>query len=186
MQSVVDNVKRNGVVFQWSADITEHAHITHIKDPARADNNQNYKSQVTRHLDRADKVHRFDLATSIREAGVGFGYSSMGSEDSEDENVGCHAFQITTTSTLLAEINPVSNIAGPTQDLNNYFIEAARILNDDDPNAVTQSRTFVTSSTAFHLNCNPNIRHLSVDEVAGLFKLPDLHPSLADHIRAHS
>jgi hypothetical protein len=67
--------------------------------------------------------------------------------------------------------------------LNNYFIEAARILNDDVPNAVTPSRTFVASSTAFHLNRDPNIRRLSVDEVAGLFKLPDLRPSLADHIQ---
>jgi len=34
MQSVVPSIPRVGVTIQWSADVTEHAHIDQIKDPA--------------------------------------------------------------------------------------------------------------------------------------------------------
>src|SRR5262245_57215319 len=49
----------------WSADIIEHAHITKIKQPVKATNNQNYKEQICQHLDRLDKIRRFELVTSI-------------------------------------------------------------------------------------------------------------------------
>ena len=54
-------------MIQWSANVTEHAHIEEIKVPARAGNNQNYYSQIARHLDCLDKCFRFDLATYITE-----------------------------------------------------------------------------------------------------------------------
>jgi len=34
MQSVVPSILRAGVPIQWSTDLTEHAHIKQIKDPA--------------------------------------------------------------------------------------------------------------------------------------------------------
>ena len=34
MQSVVPSILRAGVPIQWSTDLTEHAHIEQIKDPA--------------------------------------------------------------------------------------------------------------------------------------------------------
>jgi hypothetical protein len=46
LQSVVPSIQANGVAIQWSADLTEHAHITEIKNPARTTNNQNYESQI--------------------------------------------------------------------------------------------------------------------------------------------
>ena len=39
MQSVVLQIMLNGAPVQWSADVTEHAHITFVKDPARETNN---------------------------------------------------------------------------------------------------------------------------------------------------
>jgi hypothetical protein len=49
LQSVVPSIRASGAAFQWSADITEHAHITEIKNPAHAMNNQtmNFKSADT-------------------------------------------------------------------------------------------------------------------------------------------
>jgi len=67
LQSVVPSIRQSGAVIQWSADITEHAHVNEIKIPARASNNQNYYSQISRHLDQLDKCFRFDLATYIEE-----------------------------------------------------------------------------------------------------------------------
>ena len=55
LQSVVPSIRQLGAVMQWSADITEHAHINEIKVLACAGNNQNYYSQIARHLDRLDK-----------------------------------------------------------------------------------------------------------------------------------
>ena len=65
-QSIELSMCANGAVIQWSANITEHAHITEIKWPAQTGNNQNYEEQICQHLDRLDKVCRFELVTSIR------------------------------------------------------------------------------------------------------------------------
>ncbi|KAI5996688.1 hypothetical protein EDD15DRAFT_2387099 [Pisolithus albus] len=46
MQSVAPSIPRVGVSIQWSADLTEHAHIEQIKDPARGSNNNNYDPQI--------------------------------------------------------------------------------------------------------------------------------------------
>ncbi|KAG1792878.1 uncharacterized protein HD556DRAFT_1443963 [Suillus plorans] len=46
MQSIVPSICNSGFIGQWSADITEHAHITEIKDPTRSSNNNNYNTQI--------------------------------------------------------------------------------------------------------------------------------------------
>jgi hypothetical protein len=46
LQSIVPSIRANRVAIQWSADLTEHAHITEIKEPACSTNNQNYESQI--------------------------------------------------------------------------------------------------------------------------------------------
>jgi alcohol dehydrogenase class IV len=51
LQSVVSNIRLNDVEIQWSADITENAHIHVVKKPAHSGNNQEYESQTCRYLD---------------------------------------------------------------------------------------------------------------------------------------
>ncbi|KAF8546027.1 hypothetical protein OG21DRAFT_1491659 [Imleria badia] len=70
----------SGAVMQWTPDITEHSHVTEVKNPARAGNNQNYYSQIACHLDRIDKCFQFDLATLIT--------SSRRQETDEDDEEG--------------------------------------------------------------------------------------------------
>ncbi|KAI6100764.1 hypothetical protein EDD16DRAFT_1717073 [Pisolithus croceorrhizus] len=60
-------IQQSGAVMQWSADITEHAHIKEIKVPACAGNNQNYNNQIVYYLDWLDKCLCFDLATYIQQ-----------------------------------------------------------------------------------------------------------------------
>ena len=50
MHSVVPSILASGAVMQWSADRTEHAHITEIKIPGRSGNNRSYHPQICRHL----------------------------------------------------------------------------------------------------------------------------------------
>lgn len=72
LQSVVPNIRTNGVAIQWSADRTENTHITEVKDPARSSNNRGYEGQICRYLDRSEKCRLFDLATAVRDAGFDF------------------------------------------------------------------------------------------------------------------
>ena len=46
MQNIAPSVRHSGVAIQWTVDITEHAHITEIKDPAWQSNNNNYDPQI--------------------------------------------------------------------------------------------------------------------------------------------
>ena len=55
MLSVVPTIPAMGAVGQWSADVTKHAHIDIVKDPAWSSNNQNFDSQICRYLDRQEK-----------------------------------------------------------------------------------------------------------------------------------
>ena len=45
-QSMEPSIRSNGANIQWSADVTEHAHITEIKAPAESGNNQKYEEQI--------------------------------------------------------------------------------------------------------------------------------------------
>ncbi|KAG1799139.1 uncharacterized protein BJ212DRAFT_1305591 [Suillus subaureus] len=46
LQGVVLSIQLHGTLTQWSADLTEHAHIAIIKVPARAGNNHDYDAQA--------------------------------------------------------------------------------------------------------------------------------------------
>ena len=55
MLSVAPTISNMGTLGQWSADVTEHAHIDVIKDPARSGNNQNFDAQICRYLNHQEK-----------------------------------------------------------------------------------------------------------------------------------
>ncbi|KAF7972624.1 hypothetical protein HWV62_17370 [Athelia sp. TMB] len=199
LQSVVENIRDNGAAIQFLADITEHGHITYVKDPAQNGNNQNYESQIVRALDRLDKLRRFDLATSIRAAGIHFGANQMqpedleaeggsGSndewEDTEDSN---KPSNINTTKALLERIHPTSSLSGPKRRAVNYFLTANRLailaaVVPSPKNLPFPLRTFTSGSTSFHLARDPSFS-LSVDDACSLFKLPDLRQALSDYWR---
>ena len=74
---------------QWSANVTEHAHVDEIKVPVHSGNNQNYYSQIACHLDWLDKCFHFDLATSIEECANQLadedGFSDPGEDDEHEQ-----------------------------------------------------------------------------------------------------
>ena len=146
MQSVVPNIRANGVPMQWTADHTEHAHIMEVKAPACAGNNQDHESQIMRHLDCMDKCHRFDLATTVRDAGVSFSRALDSTLDNSDQQY--------TTEDLLQEIDPVFDLSPTARKPQDYFAIASRIANGEFPNAPRPHRTFTSHchSTAFHLS----------------------------------
>ncbi|KAG2055947.1 hypothetical protein BDR06DRAFT_858599, partial [Suillus hirtellus] len=66
MQSITASTRKVGALIQWSADATEHAHISEIKDPTRHTNNNDYDPQICRHLDRLEKLRCFEIATTLK------------------------------------------------------------------------------------------------------------------------
>jgi hypothetical protein len=175
LQSIVPSILWAAVPIQWSADITEHAHITEIKIPARSGNNKQYGAQICRFLDRAEKRRNFDLATSIQEADFDFDLTSPtpdeGYESDDDE-----------LPPLLSIIDP-NELFTPSRTITNLFTAAELLQSNSFNTALLPLRTFCSSVTVFHLNREPNIRRAAIDEIAQKFCLPDLRPAIADYLK---
>ncbi|KAG2057492.1 hypothetical protein BDR06DRAFT_980864 [Suillus hirtellus] len=52
-----------GAPYQWSSDITERCHITHVKRPYRMTNRKDFHGQCCRFLDQQEKLQFFQLYT---------------------------------------------------------------------------------------------------------------------------
>ena len=160
MQSVVPNIQANGAVIQFSADVTEHAHITEIKNPAWVGNNQHYKVQICRDLNHMGKLCQFKLATMIHDPHMILNYSDV-------DNV---------NSYLSTGTQPLK---GSCQS-HNYFNKALHLQDNDQ--ALHPLHTFTNSHVAFHINHHPSLRKMTIDDAAEKFGLPDVHPTLTDFV----
>ncbi|KAI5994395.1 hypothetical protein EDD15DRAFT_2165927 [Pisolithus albus] len=165
MQHVAPSIRTSGAPMQWSADITEHAHVTEVKNPARAGNNQNYYAQIARHLDRSDKCFRFDLATNI--ASSHDPHPDNGGDPTDED----HEPDDEKSHNLLYH--------SPIRKIVDYFKIADALANGISHNAPHPARTFASSTTAIHLATKPH-RRMTVDEAATLFDLPDLLSAIRD------
>ncbi|KAG1887977.1 uncharacterized protein F5891DRAFT_987934 [Suillus fuscotomentosus] len=89
LQSITSSTHKVGALIQWSADATEHAHISEIKEPARQTNNNDYDPQICRHLDQEEKLRHFAIATLLKNHPA-----------SHDPNLGPKTFLKRTTWTM--------------------------------------------------------------------------------------
>ncbi|KAF5329324.1 hypothetical protein D9619_008912 [Psilocybe cf. subviscida] len=203
LQSVTPNIRDNGVPLQWSADITERAHIVVVKEPVEHGNNRNHESQICRFLDRKEKCNQFNLATTMLDANVNLG-AAIDDNDPYFEDI--HQTSpngvIGTTAHLLASLNPIASYNESSSRLTKNFFETAKALqqeligeqrktnNDNSTSGSTSTiklplRTFVSPQmrTAFHFKRDPSFKRMSVDEVAIKFAIPDLRAALGDYVR---
>ncbi|KAF9227897.1 hypothetical protein BS17DRAFT_857563 [Gyrodon lividus] len=166
LQSVVPSIIQSGAVIQWTADVTKHAHVQEIQVPAHSGNNQNYYSQIARHLDRLDKCFCFDLATYIQE------HVDQAEDDdsAEDDNLEGHEPD--------TETRALVDYATPTCPIIDYFTISLAILQGSYPSAPRPFRTFTTATTAFHLVTKPSLR-MTVAEASIEYGLPDLTSALS-------
>lgn len=182
MQSFVPSIKRLGVAIQWSADITEHTHVSEIKIPASASNNNNYDLQICRYLDRAEKCRTFELATTLHRKEFDLSRDPAELVEGDEEGEDLDGDEGTGEQD---HFNPTTFLSRPAT---NYFVLASR-LRDKRPGTVPLPlRTFCVGTTAIHLGYDPSIQRISVDEAAERFALPDLRAALADYLardRAH-
>ena len=166
LQHVIPSIRASGAVMQWTADVTEHAHVTEIKQPARLGNNQDYYTQIVRHLDRSDKCFRFDLTTQIASVEQREAEEDEDQEDDhEPDSEALHA----------------AYYYSPARTSVNYFEVAEGIATSAIPNSVHPPRIFASSTTAFRLAVKPSL-HLSIDEASETFGLPDLRLAITDYL----
>jgi hypothetical protein len=180
LHSMVPSVIASGVVMQWSADRTEHAHITEIKTPGRAGNNRSHNPQICRYLDRSEKHRNFSLALSIWELQTRTqdgdeGLEDEGPDDDTDTN---HCDDDNDDDDDKNVFGHLSS-SPPQPDL---FARAVHLAMHVTPSTPLPLRIQHTDTTAFQLNFHPSVSSMTVDEVASKFKLPDLRPAIADYI----
>lgn len=94
----------------------EHAHVTEVKNPVCASNNQNYYSQIACHLDRLDNCFWFDLAMYIASSQ---GPGSEHNEDNEDNNEAHEPGE---------EARHLSHYHSPTCKVMDYFQPAQSLI----------------------------------------------------------
>ncbi|CAA7259005.1 unnamed protein product [Cyclocybe aegerita] len=174
MQSVVSNIKYNGAAIQWSADVTENAHIWVVKDPANSGNNQKYEPQICWYLDRVDKLDIFDLATVIAEAGLDFRGvlfdTNAGNDkcdwDTEDEEDDAPLL-VNATGELMTLIDPVKYRQHSGRKPTDYFYRATLLKRGLLSTASQPPRTHRSAeNVVFHLRHDPSFKRLFIDEVA--------------------
>ncbi|KAG2087116.1 uncharacterized protein F5147DRAFT_748558 [Suillus discolor] len=181
MQSIVPSIRNIRVSLQWTADTTEHAHITEIKSPAHLSNNNNYDPQICRHLDRADKCRHFDLAMSLLDNVPDSGQQDP-DDDEKDENVD---FDVDDDCNIPADLLTTMKYPGHSRPITNYF-GIAKVLQHREVGTVpVPLRSFVVKHTAFHLTYDPSIRNISVDDAAIKFAIADFLRREATHGRDH-
>jgi Plavaka transposase len=184
-QTMEASIRSNGANIQWSADVTEHAHIMEIKGPAELGNNQNYEDQICRYLDRLDKIHSFELATSVR-SGIGPVSQRLqqlvDSAFVNDPDIDSGQRKSSSTSS--------PNIGDDTQeqpesshDIVNYFQEAAVLVHGEHLTAPRPFRTFSAGTSAFRLNRDASYKLMTIDCVAETFGLPDLRPAIMYYLQ---
>src|SRR6266403_19830 len=132
-----------------------------------------------------DQINAVDLIWQLH---IKFGTSPLPHLDDElDSNDKDDIFpesvnvlnQISSFSTLLNSIHTVSNVGWTRQIPTNYFKEAICLVWDNS-NTPLPFQTFTAGSgTVIHLNHNPFLRRTLIHEIASMFCLPDLAPSLA-------
>ena len=192
------NIRENGVAIQWSMDVTECAHITEIKHPLDLTNNQDYKSQICRFLDCAEKCWNFNLATAICNASIDFRSinpvvgiihdhdNDNANNDGNDnllEGLGDRpTYTVNTTATLLSAISPAKQLVGMPRCATDYFSLAHMLKLGSYPHAPSSHHTFVAAETALHLNYCPNYSQIKIKAIAAKFKLPDLHVILSSYL----
>ena len=171
LQSIVPSIQTPGAPAQLMADVTEHAHIVVIKNPARASNNVDIDPQICRYLDRLKKCSRFELTTSLREVGD---YH----EDEDDEG-------ITTVNvdgdTQLFE--SVTKLGQPKRSPADYFAKAQDLLAAPHGSVPFPLRTSVVCNTVINVNKDPKIICASINATATSHNIPDLHGAIGDYLQ---
>lgn len=159
LQNVIPSIRNSGVPSQqWSADVTEHAHILMIKNPAQWSNMLDMDPQICRYLDRLEKCSKFKLATCLREneQGAQGCIGDINDGGNSDDNVSDDLDADITQDVCLFQ--SVAKLGQPKRSPANYFTNLAQDLSTllHIPARVPfPPRTFIAGNTAINLARDP-------------------------------
>ncbi|KAH7879129.1 uncharacterized protein C8R40DRAFT_1158970 [Lentinula edodes] len=191
LQSVEPSICASGPVMQWTADVTEHAHIYLVKDPARSGNNHDMEVFICRSLDRQARVRRFNLMTAMKDAQVDFHLGDVeGDEGGDGEHIqeGGNEEEITyisTTEELVTQLNPVSHkLFGSFHPKQNFFLKARllrQILSAPLPHRVFTDE-ISGNIAAFSLVRDLDLKTMSIEDTSQLYLIQDFQGAISDFI----
>ncbi|KAJ7017639.1 hypothetical protein C8F04DRAFT_1214995 [Mycena alexandri] len=160
LQSVVPAIRANGVALQWSADVTEHAHITLVKDPA----SHSKQSAILRPKSVGTLIDAKGAAVSTWQQQLRLQVLSLELNcETMPKAMSLHS-SVDSTAELLDEIDPVTRLSGTSRVLVNYFRDSALLRGGE----ISQ--------------CTHSSQNMEVDSAAIKFGLPDLRPALAAYL----
>ncbi|KAG1724156.1 uncharacterized protein EDB91DRAFT_1239997 [Suillus paluster] len=165
MQHVARSTRAMGAPYQWSSDITEHCHITHVKRPYRMSNRRDFHGQCCRFLDQQEKLQFFQLYTVLKSQRASLIYEMS----REANTMVLHYPEATWISTVL----PGEQYAVASKPITSLFTNNCTHFSSDD-------------TVTILLTCHPHFHHLSIEEASQCFHIPDLCPVLGDLISGRS
>jgi hypothetical protein len=168
---IVPTIMATGNLLGSSTDTTEHGHIEFVKGPYRMTNHRDFYPQMTDHLDKLERIRHFDLVTALHELEAI--RELTGNQD------GFASSQMDT----LDQLNTVENLQGPKREAHtDYFAVIRGMERMGSQLNHSRIRTFsVQPFTAIHLNRDPDISSISIDEASQKFGLPDLHNAIKEY-----
>ena len=163
MHGVAESVRLLGAPYQWSSDVTERCHITHVKQPYRFSNRRDFHSQCVRYLDHIEKAHLFDLYVRLKSRKMSL-LNEMATEAGE-------------LATNYPEAEWMSHV-----------LPDENILQIKHINFFANARSHVSSGDAIAilLTACPHHKKIAVEDTAGKFNIPDLRAVLGDYIDGYS
>lgn len=156
-----------GAPYQWSSDITEWCHITHVKTPYRLSNCRDFHSQCCRFLDCQEKQCFFQFFITLKSSSASLANSV--SMTWEADLMAAHHPEATWFSSISPTEHPFSHV----HPLWSIF---------DNP----CSHVLPSNSTALLLTLRPHHSKYSIEQAATLFNLDDFPPALGDHFSGRS
>ncbi|KIK12808.1 hypothetical protein PISMIDRAFT_120205 [Pisolithus microcarpus 441] len=163
-QHITRSTRAMGAAYQWSSDITERCHITHVKTPYRLSNRRDFHGQCCHFLDRQEKQRFFQLFTTLKTAGTPL----INEMVNEAVQMQMHYPE----SMWVANVLPNERCVG--------CIAFRKSIFDND-----RSRISSDNSTAYLVTLRPHFPSISVDDAA-LLSINDLHPALGDFFSGRS
>lgn len=171
---IVPTIIALGALLGVSTDISEHEHIQMVKEPFRHTNHRDFYKQMINFLSRLERLRFFDLVTAmtktVQNTGVSF-HSVSGGVTDEDGSL----------TQWLDNLNTVQSLRGSKRKPHTNYFKLVSGLTADE-RRIRRIRTFVpTSFTAIHLNRDPSVSTMSIDEAAIAFDLPELADSIREY-----
>ncbi|KAI5980755.1 hypothetical protein EDD15DRAFT_2186505 [Pisolithus albus] len=158
-QHVARSIRQMGAPYQWSSDITERCHITHVKMPYRLTNRRDYHVQCCRFLDRQEKRRFFCLFTSLKTSMSPLFFEMV----NEARLMAIHFPE----ANWISGVSPTEHHVGSVRSQRSIF---------DNP----RSRVSASNTTALLLTIRPHCPNLLLHDAAAYLHLDDLIPALGD------